>query len=84
MKRFKEKELLRYVIADFSQPTNYLKSLRDAKYCLIDNIQAATKFMEKSVALGICDECRKNFEMDLVVLPLMISYELINEEDDYE
>ena len=36
MNRYKEKEIKKYVIADLSQPTNYLYSLKDAKYCFIE------------------------------------------------
>ena len=77
MNRFKEKELYRYVIADLSQPTNYIMSLRDANYCFIDNIIKATKFRSKSVAEDICNECIRNTNLDLVVVPVMITYEII-------
>ena len=79
MNRFKEKELYRYVIADLSQPTNYIMSLRDAKYCFIDNIIKATKFRSKRVAEDICNECIRNTNIDLVVVPIMITYEIIEE-----
>lgn len=79
MNRFKEKELYRYVIADLSQPTNYIMSLRDANYCLIDNIITATKFRNKRVADDICKECIRNTNLDLVVIPLMITYEIVEE-----
>ena len=52
MKRYKEKEIKKYVIADLSQPTNYIMSRRNGNYCFIDNIVAATKFLNKSI--GIC------------------------------
>ena len=29
MNKYKEKEIKKYVIADLSQPTNYLKSMND-------------------------------------------------------
>jgi hypothetical protein len=79
MNRFKEKELYRYVIADLSQPTNYIMSLRDAKYCFIDNIIKATKFRSKRVAEDICNECICNTNLDLVVVPIMITYEIVEE-----
>ena len=79
MNRFKEKELFRYVIADLSQPTNYIMSLRDANYCLIDNIIKATKFRSKKVAEDICEECIRNTDIGLVVVPVMITYEIIEE-----
>ena len=79
MNRFIEKELYRYVIADLSQPTNYIMSLRDAKYCFIDNIIKATKFRNKRIAEDICNECIRNTNLDLVVVPVMITYEIIEE-----
>lgn len=80
MNRYKEKEIKKYVIADLSQPTNYLKSMRDGKYCFIDNIVVATKFISKSTAQEICNECIRNTNIDLVVIPIMITYEIIEEE----
>lgn len=79
MKKYKEKEVKKYVIADLSYPTNYLCSLRNANYCLIDNIAASTKFVSKKIAQDICNECRNNLNMDLVVVPILITYEIIEE-----
>lgn len=79
MKKYLEKELKKYVIADLSQPTNYLHSLREGKYNFIDNIVVATKFINKNVAQQICDECIRKFNMDLVVIPIVISYEIIED-----
>ena len=80
MNKYKEKEVKKYVIADLSQPTNYLKTMRDGKYCFIDNIVVATKFVSKITAQEICNECIKNINIDLVVVPIMITYEIIEEE----
>ena len=80
MNKYKEKEVKKYVIADLSQPTNYLKTMRDGKYCFIDNIVVATKFVSKITAQEICNECIKNTNIDLVVIPIMITYEIIEEE----
>ena len=80
MNRYKEKEIKKYVIADLSQPTNYLKSMKDGRYSFIDNIVIATKFISKSIAQEICNECIKNTNIDLVVVPIMITYEIIEEE----
>ena len=79
MNRYKEKELKKYVIADLSYPTNYLHSLREGRYNLIDNIVVATKFINKEIAQQICNECIINFNMDLVVVPISITYEIIEE-----
>ena len=79
MNRYKEKEVKKYVIADLSQPTNYLKSMKECKYCFIDNIVVATKFVNKSIAQEICNECTRNTNIDLVVVPVLITYEIIEE-----
>ena len=79
MNRYKEKEIKKYVIADLSQPTNYLKSMKDGKYCFIDNIVIATKFVNKYTAQEICNECIINTNIDLLVVPVLITYEIIEE-----
>lgn len=79
MNRYLEKETKKYVIADLSQPTNYLHSLREGRYNLIDNIIVATKFVNKNTAQQICDECSRNFQIDLVVVPIIITYEIVEE-----
>ena len=79
MNRYKEKEIKKYVIADLSQPTNYLKSMKDGKYCFIDNIVVATKFVSRSTAQEICNECIRNINIDLVVVPVLITYEIVEE-----
>lgn len=80
MKRYKEKETKKYVIADLSQATQYLLSKRNANYCFIDNIAVATKFLDKKIAQMICDECMNNYDIDLVVVPIMITYEILEED----
>ena len=79
MKKYKEREMKKYVIADLSQPTNYLHSLREGKYCFVDNIVVSTKFVNRNIAEMICIECMKNFDIDLVVVPIIITYEIIEE-----
>ena len=79
MKKYLEKETKKYIIADLSQPANYLHSLREGRYNLIDNIIVATKFVNKNIAQQICDECSRNFQMDLVVIPIIITYEILEE-----
>ena len=79
MNRYKEKELKKYVIADLSCPTNYLHSLREGRYNFIDNIIVATKFVNQNIAQQICNECIRNFNIDLVVVPIVITYEIIEE-----
>ena len=79
MKKYLEKEIKKYVIADLSQSTNYLKSMKDGKYCFIDNIMVATKFVNRYTAQEICNECIRNTNIDLVVVPVLITYEIIEE-----
>lgn len=79
MNRYKEKEIKKYVIADLSYPTNYLYMPQKTSYCFIDNISVSTKFVSKNIAKEICNECRLNFGIDLVVVPIMITYEIIEE-----
>ena len=79
MNKYKEKEMKKYVIADLSQPTNYLKSMKDGRYSFIDNIVVATKFVSKITAQEICNECIRNTNIELVVIPVLITYEIIEE-----
>ena len=80
MKRYKEKELKKYVIADLSKKTNYLFSNGNGNYKFIDNIVVATKFLNRNIALQICNECILNCDIDLVVVPIAITYEIIEED----
>ena len=79
MNKYKEKEIKKYVIADLSQPTNYLKSMKDGRYSFIDNVVIATKFVSKITAQEICNECIRNTNIDLVVVPVLITYEIVEE-----
>ena len=79
MNKYKEKEIKKYVIADLSQPTNYLKSMKDGRYSFIDNVVIATKFVNRYTAQEICNECIRNTNIDFVVVPVLITYEIIEE-----
>ena len=79
MNRYLEKEIKKYVIADLSQPTNYLKSMKDGRYSFIDNVVIATKFVNRYTAQEICNECIRNTNIDFVVVPVLITYEIIEE-----
>lgn len=81
-----EQELKRYVIATTGYNTAYLKSLHFGNYCFVDNLLEATKTVDRKVA-----EQMKNYfyqdlglNIDLVVVPLKIKYELINELNELE
>ena len=79
MNKYKEKEIKKYVIADLSQPTNDLKSMKDGRYSFIDNVVIATKFVNRYTAQEICNECIRNTNIDFVVVPVLITYEIIEE-----
>lgn len=79
MNRYKELEKKRYVIADFSTPTNYLLCEGNKHYTLTDNICICTKFATRDVAEMICSDCT-NEDYPLVVVPIMITYEILEEE----
>lgn len=82
MKEHLEKELNRYVIATFDNPTNYLVAKGNCTYSFIDNIQLATKFISKIDAEEVCISCSKVYKFGLVVVPAKIKYLLIEEEGE--
>lgn len=69
-----EKQVIKYVIATLDTPTEYLIT-REGKNFLTDNIIRATKTTSKNVAKDIAN----GINMDLVVIPVEISYSLIDE-----
>lgn len=75
-----EKELKRFVIATFDNPTNYLVANGNCNYSFIDNIQFATKFTRKSDAELVCASCQSVYKFQLVVVPMNIKYSLIEED----
>lgn len=75
-----EKELKRYVIATFDNPTNYIVANGNCNYSFIDNIQFATKFVRKVDAETVCVSCQKVYNFQLVVVPMNIKYSLLEEE----
>jgi len=76
-----EKELKRYVIATFDNPTNYVVCNGQCVYSFIDNIQMATKFANKEIAYEVYNSLMKKYSsnVDLVVLPLKIKYVLLED-----
>ena len=77
-----EKELKRYVVATFDNPTNYVVCNGNCNYSFIDNIQLATKFTSYFTANEILKSIAAKCSFDLVVLPLNIRYVLLEEEED--
>lgn len=82
MIEYLEKELNRYVIATFDNPTNYLVAKGNCTYVFIDNVQMATKFIRKEDAKEVYDSCMRNYNFQLVILPLKIKYLLTEEEGE--
>lgn len=76
-----EKEIKRYVIATFDNPTNYVVCNGNCNYSFIDNIQVASKFAARYVAEEVCRTIRNKYNFDLVIVPLSIKYILLEEED---
>lgn len=82
MKTILEKRRKKYVIATLDTPTKYLKSLgQDEGFVFTDNIEYASKTVSKEIAnyLISCFYHENNVEIELVVIPIYVSYELINE-----
>lgn len=82
MKEHLEKELNRYVIATFDNPTNYLLAKGNCNYSFIDNIQVATKFARYQDAYDVYESCIRAYDFDLVIVPLKIKYMLIEEDGE--
>jgi hypothetical protein len=85
MKKYTEKKTRKYVIATFSNPTQYLKKTPSKnEYVFTEDIEYATKTLNKRLA----EQIKKyfyidtNIDLDLIVLPIEITYELINENDE--
>lgn len=76
-----EKEVRRYVIATFDIPTNYVVCNGACNYSFIDNIQNASKFASEFAANEVYKSIYKQYNLDLVVVPLSIKYYLLEEED---
>lgn len=84
MKRYLEKKIIKYVIATLGNPTLYLKKKWGSpEYSFVEDIEIATKGIKKSVMEEVLKyyyiETRLNTE--LVIVPIEITYEIINEEE---
>lgn len=82
MREYLEKEINRYVIATFDNPTNYIIAMGNCTYRFIDNIQIATKFIHKSDAIEVYNSCSEIYNFPLVIVPLKIKYLLIEEDGE--
>jgi len=83
MDKFLEKKIRRYVIATLS--SSFLARNSVGKTYLFTDIDKATKFKSRSMANNWINYYRQDtndLELDLLVVPVDISYELIQEEFD--
>jgi hypothetical protein len=84
MERIKEREYLRYVVAylDDEGRAVYLHSLHGGKYRFVEEIEYATKLNGKKAAdIFYQFACQDLPYRELVLLPVMISYELIKTDE---
>ena len=84
MDRYIEKKTKKYVIATLDIPTLYLrKTPAKNEYCFVSDIENATKTVSKKVMKQILkyyyDDTGLN-DMELVIIPIEITYEIIEEE----
>lgn len=82
MKSFLENVLYRYVIATLDNPTRYLV-FKDDNITFTKHISKATKTAGKATAQTIKSEFYAytgETDVELIILPLKISYELIRDE----
>ena len=82
MKRYLEKQEQKYVIATLDKETYYLKKTpAKPEYMFVTDVSMATK----SVSYKIAEQIKNyyyydtNSNLDLVIVPVMITYELIDE-----
>ena len=83
MDKLLEKKVTKYVIATLDAQTLYLKKVyQQKKYVFTDDIEYATKTMTKDVAQIILDYFYSDTgdNIDLVIVPVEITYHLINEQ----
>lgn len=86
MNNYLESTLDRYVVATLENPTTYL-IFKDGNITFTKQISRATKTAGKTTANSIKNEFyayTNREDIELVVLPIRISYELLKEENDIE
>ena len=86
MNNYLESTLDRYVIATLDNPTAYL-IFKDENITFTKQISRATKAAGRNTAIAIKNEFYAytgRTDIELVVLPIKISYEIINEESKIE
>lgn len=81
-----ESVLMKYVIATVDAPTTYLV-FQDGKILFTKHISRATKTVKRGTADSIVREFYAytgRTDVELVVVPVRISYELLQDEDTIE
>lgn len=75
------KEENKYIIAVVTEEFLFLRSLYHGRYLFTDDIAMATKFTSKATAKEYINyyHTDTNDTIDLVVIPLRIKYDLVNE-----
>lgn len=84
--RYLEKRIRKYVIATIAESTAYLMSLHFGNWCFTDDIERATKTMTLKMAKQVRDNYYHDYgqDIELAIIPIEISYELINETEGLE
>lgn len=83
--RAKEREYIRYVVATLDDEGRalYLHSLHGGKYMLVEEIGYATKLVDQETAEIFYNLAVNDMpDRELVLLPVVITYELVKEEGD--
>ena len=73
---------IKFIIATVSSPTMYLyKQPGEYKYCFYKRINKALYTEDRSIAQMLLDEYKyvTNDDIELVVIPVQISYDLVKE-----
>ena len=86
MNDYLESTLYRYVIATLDSPTNYLV-FKDENITFTKQISRATKTTGRITANTIKNEFYAytgRTDIELIVLPIRISYEIVKEENETE
>lgn len=84
MKRYLEKKIIKYVIATLGNPTLYLKKKWGSpEYSFVEDIEIATKGVKKSVMEEVLKYyyIETGLDTELVIVPIEITYEIIDEEE---
>lgn len=82
MQKYLEKKIRKYVIATLDNPTLYLKKTPTKnEYCFVEDIEAATKTLKQAMGEQILKYYYYDtgLNTELVVVPIDITYEIIEE-----